>query len=69
MTAESTQIVAYLENSIWYTPDEVRSERAARSPKLIDANPYTLAMLHRRREYGRDVPEWIRLDKEVNDGR
>lgn len=68
MTTEPTQIVAYLEKGVWYTPEEVRVERAARSPKLIDANPYTIAMLHRRREYGRDVPEWINLDEEVNNG-
>lgn len=64
---ESSEIVAYLWLGAWYTPEEVHSKRAARAPELTDANPYTFTMLHRRREYGRDVPDWINLDEANHD--
>jgi hypothetical protein len=63
MMTEVQAIVAYLEKGVWYTPEEVREKRTQRSPELVDAMPYTLAALRRRQEYGRDVPEWVNLDK------
>ncbi len=42
-------------------------KRAQRSPELVEALPYTIMALRRRREYGRDVPEWIELDERVEE--
>lgn len=68
MPIDSTQIVAYLEKSVWYKPDEVYSKRnpdkhSGKQPELMDANPYTITALRRRREYGRDVPKWVDLNE------
>jgi hypothetical protein len=59
MMSETT-IVAYWYKGEWYPAAEVQADRN----KFVDANPYTVAALRNRREYGRDVPDWIELDAE-----
>lgn len=61
--SESPEIVAYLYKGEWYPVAEVRTKRHADRGAFVDALPYTLAALRRRREYGRDVPEWVELEQ------
>lgn len=69
--AEAQEIVAYWVKGEWYPADEIQMKRDQahkRSDTSLDAyfpdaNPYTLSALRRRREYGRDVPEWVNLDE------
>lgn len=64
-------IVVYRYKGEWYPADQVRAEREVarcqNNPNddayFPDANLYTMAALRRRREYGRDVPEWVELDE------
>lgn len=60
---EVQAIVAYLHQGVWVDPAQVQKSRVSDKGAYMDAHPYTLAALRRRREYGRDVPEWIGLDK------
>jgi hypothetical protein len=62
MTVAQT-IVAYRFKGEWYTADKVQAERKKDQGTFVDALPYTIAALRRRREYGRDVPEWVKLDE------
>lgn len=61
---DENQIVAYIEKGVWHTFEEVQEKRAQRSPELVDALPYTVKMLRRRQEFGRDVPDWIDLNED-----
>lgn len=69
--AEAQAIVAYRHKGEWISAADTQSKREEatlrRDPSveayLPDANPYTVAALRRRREYGRDVPEWVNLDE------
>lgn len=61
---EAQAIVAYWYKDEWYTAEEVERKRHADRGAFVDALPYTLAALRRRREYGRDVPEWVNLDEQ-----
>lgn len=49
----------------WHTPEGVRFERtksrAVARADVLDANAYTWDMVVRRYEYGRDVPDWLRM--------
>lgn len=62
--AEGQKIVAYLFKGEWYKAEAVQMKRHADRGAFVDALPYTLVALRRRREYGRDVPEWVNLDEE-----
>lgn len=61
---KAPEIVAYLYKGEWYRADDVRTKRHGDRGAFVDALPYTLAALRRRREYGRAVPEWVKLDEE-----
>ncbi len=60
---EAQAIVAYLHKGEWFTAEEVQAKRRRDQGAFVEANPYTLDALRRRREYGRDVPEWVKLDE------
>lgn len=60
------KIVAYLQKGEWFKAEDVHQKRAYDKAAFVDANPYTLSALRRRREYGRDVPDWIDLDESQN---
>jgi hypothetical protein len=56
-------IVAYWLKGEWYSADDVQKARVSDRAAFWDAHPYTLSALRNRRDYGRDVPEWIKLDE------
>jgi hypothetical protein len=66
---EVREIVAYLSKGKWYKAAEVQTKRHADRGAFTDAFPYTIASLRNRQEYGRDVPEWINLDKQGSQGK
>lgn len=57
------KIVAYLQRGEWFKAAEVQKKRAADKGAFTDAHPYTISALRNRRASGRDVPDWIDLDK------
>lgn len=63
MITETQGIVAYLHQGQWFDTAQVQKSRVSDKGAYMDAHPYTIAALRRRREYGRDVPEWINLDE------
>lgn len=60
---EALGIVAYRFKGEWYTAEKVQAERKKEQGAFVDALPYTIMALRRRRDYGRDVPEWVDLDE------
>lgn len=64
--SEKRPIVAYLFKGAWYTAKDVDKARVSDKGAYMDAAPHTVASLRNRREYGRDVPEWIDLDNQDN---
>jgi hypothetical protein len=65
MMTEVQTIVAYRFKGEWYRADKVQADRQKDQGTFVDALPYSLVSLRRRREYGRDVPEWIKLDEQL----
>lgn len=61
---EPRAIVAYLQKGVWYKAEDVQAKRAIDRGAFIDAHPYTIQALRNRREFGRDVPEWVNLDEQ-----
>jgi len=62
--SEQPVIVAYLLRGIWYSAKEVDQKRISDKGAFQDAHPYTVAVLRRRQEYGKDTLEWIDLEKQ-----
>ena len=60
---KAREIVAYLYKDEWYKAAEVQQKRAIDGGAFRDALPYTVVALRHRRDYGRDVPSWVDLDK------
>lgn len=61
--SETPKIVAYLQKGEWFPAETVEKKRVSDKGAFQDAHPYTVAALRNRREHGRDVPEWIDLEK------
>jgi hypothetical protein len=57
-------IVAYWLKGEWYSAADVQKARISDRGAFGEANPYTLSALRNRRDYDRDVPEWINLDEQ-----
>lgn len=62
--SETPKIVVYLVKGEWIPAETVEKKRNSDKGAYMDAHPYTVAALRRRREYGNDVPEWIDLDEQ-----
>jgi hypothetical protein len=67
--SETQEIVAYLSNRQWYRATDVLASRDIDSWLFQDAQPFTLADLRKRRNGGKDVPNWIDLDEEADNQR
>lgn len=61
--SEAQAIVAYLYKGEWIAAETVEQKRVSDKGAYMDAHPYTVAMLRRRRVFGRDVPAWIDLNQ------